>query len=92
MVETSKGTTTRKEEDYMNGFMTQLNIGGTGMLKTIPMHILRDLREHSGLAGDDDSQDPILQALSKEEVLSRWLEWNGIIGYTETILEIVSLT
>lgn len=62
------------------------------MFNKIPNHILKDLREHRGLEPEDSSADDIINTYSKEEVLDKYLEWNGIIGYTDVIVEIMSLS
>lgn len=48
--------------------------------------IMIRLRQRKGLEPDDTSQDDDIMSLSKEEVFSEILEWEGIIGYGTMIL------
>lgn len=55
-----------------------------------PEEILQVLRERNGLDEDDDSRDEEWNTLSPNEVFEECLEWEGIIGYSYTILELIS--
>ena len=55
----------------------------------IPDWIMRDLRENRYLEPDDESRDKEILELEGEEFLDAWLTWNGIIGYTNDILEAI---
>ena len=52
--------------------------------------VIWDVRKNMGLDLSDESLDDKILAMPKKEVLARYLEWNGIIGYTDTILGAVS--
>jgi len=52
--------------------------------------VIWDVRKNMGLDLSDESLDAEILAMPKKEVLARYLEWNGIIGYTDTILGAVS--
>lgn len=52
--------------------------------------IMRAVRQNVGLEEDDTSMDDEITEMDGEEVVSRFLEWEGIIGYTSTIIEVVS--
>lgn len=51
----------------------------------IPRGILRVLRE------DLDMGEDRITLMSPREVLDAWLTWEGIIGYTEQIIEASSM-
>ena len=38
---------------------------------------------------DQEITNDDVDNMSRSEVLSHWLNWNGIIGYTRTILDIL---
>jgi len=52
--------------------------------------VIWDVRKNMGLDLSDESLDAEILAMPKKKVLARYLEWNGIIGYTNTILGAVS--
>ena len=39
----------------------------------------------------DDDLNTLINQKSKKEILRIWLEWEGIIGYTDSILHILNL-
>jgi hypothetical protein len=55
----------------------------------IPARIMRDLRERRGLDEDDTSQDQEILNMTKLEFLDEWLKWEGLIGYTTPIMDII---
>lgn len=55
----------------------------------IPERIMRDMRERRGLEADDTSQDQEILNMGKIEFLDEWLDWEGIIGYTIAIMDII---
>jgi hypothetical protein len=60
---------------------------------SIPEHILRDLRESLEDEGmDPEDVETQIYQWPMGEVLSRWLTWNGIIGYDRYILDIFDIT
>jgi hypothetical protein len=55
----------------------------------IPERIMRDMRERRGLEADDTSQDQEILKMGKVEFLDEWLDWEGLIGYTMSIMDII---
>lgn len=51
-----------------------------------PEYILKVLREREGMEEDDTSMDETFQDYNPDEVIRHMLEWEGICGYTSTIL------
>lgn len=47
--------------------------------------IMEDVRQNLGLEADDVSRDNDINEMSKDEIFERILEWDGLIGYLETI-------
>jgi len=47
--------------------------------------ILEAVRQNIGLKADDESKDDEIAEMSKEEVLDRVFNWNGLIGYGSAI-------
>lgn len=52
--------------------------------------IMEAVRQNMGLDEDDTSMDDEIMEMDGEEVVRRYLEWEGIIGYTSTIIDVVS--
>ena len=57
----------------------------------IPDNIMEELRERRGLDCMDISQDEEILKMDGWEFLDEWLNWQGIIGYTSDIIEVVGL-
>lgn len=57
----------------------------------VPDYIMENLREGRGLDCMDVSQDEEILKLNGWGFLNEWLNWNGIIGYTTDIMEVVGL-
>jgi len=57
----------------------------------VPSYIMEDLRERMGLDCDDESADDEILSLSGADFLNEWLGWQGIMGYTDSILEVIKL-
>jgi hypothetical protein len=57
----------------------------------VPEHVMEDLRERRDLDCMDESQDKEILKMDGREFLNEWLNWNGIIGYTDDIIEVVGL-
>jgi hypothetical protein len=57
----------------------------------VPEHVMEDLRERRDLDCMDESQDKEILNMGSWEFLNEWLNWNGIIGYTADIIEVVGL-
>ena len=55
----------------------------------IPENIMRDMRERRGLDATDTSEDQEILNMSKREFLDEWLDWEGIIGYTTQIMDMI---
>lgn len=54
-----------------------------------PEEIMQALRQASGLAEDDTSQDAHIANMQLRDVLDAYLQWEGVIGYTDNIMAIV---
>ena len=54
---------------------------------TYPENILRLVRQNLDLDPTDTSMDDEINAMSRNEVLDRVCEWEGLIGYGEVIRE-----
>ena len=52
--------------------------------------IMRAVRQNMGLEEDDTSRDAEIYEMDGEEIVDRYLTWNGIIGYTSYIIDVVS--
>ena len=48
-------------------------------------NIMEDVRQNLGLDPEDTSRDEEINTMSRQEVFNRVCEWNGLIGYGETI-------
>ena len=57
---------------------------------TYPEYVMKTVRLNLGLEYDDVSMDSEINRMSKREVLSHCLEWEGIIGHDYQILRFVS--
>ena len=51
-----------------------------------PERILKILREYNDLPTSEISHDAEFQAMSHNEVFSKCLEWEGILGYDITLI------
>lgn len=60
------------------------------MQKQYSDFIMRAVRQNIGLEEDDTSRDAEIMEMSGEEIVDRYLTWNGIIGYTSYIIDVVS--
>lgn len=52
--------------------------------------VMWNMRQRFGLECDDKSKDDEIMSMSKREVLTHCLEWEGIIGYTNKILKFIN--
>ena len=57
-------------------------------LRKYPLSVYSAVAEYRGLACDQHAMD-IIDKNPKEEVLSDYLSWHGIRGYTNTIVNIM---
>lgn len=55
-----------------------------------PDEVMAALRQEMGLEENDISQDHLINEMSTTEILRKYLHWEGIIGYTDNILAILS--
>lgn len=58
-------------------------------LPLYPDYIMRNVRQSLDLEPDDTSRDEEINEMDKEEVLEKFWQWEGIIGYTSKILSSV---
>lgn len=54
-----------------------------------PVYILVNVRQNLGVESNDDSQDGRIGAMSKDEILDRWLTWQGLINYGSAIRQAI---
>lgn len=59
--------------------------------QVVPNYIMKNLRERRGLSPMDVSEDEEILKMNSWEFLDDWLAWNGIMGYTSDIIEVVGL-
>lgn len=57
----------------------------------VPEHIMEIMRQRRYLDEYDESEDEEILKMSGTEFLEEWLEWEGIYGYTDAILEIIEI-
>ena len=50
-----------------------------------PEYIMCYVRQSLGLQADDTSEDDTINAMSGTEIFSRVCDWNGLLGYGDTI-------
>ncbi len=56
----------------------------------IPDYILRDARRNVPMhSKQEEFTDEQMSKKSKRQIFNHYLEWNGILGYSETILGVV---
>lgn len=60
------------------------------MQKQYSDFIMRAVRQNIGLEEDDTSRDAEIMEMDGEEIVDRYLTWNGIIGYTSYVIDVVS--
>ena len=54
-----------------------------------PEYIMKKVRQRIGLELNDNSKDEEIEIMSPGEIIDAVLEWEGIIGYTEFIVDLV---
>ena len=59
--------------------------------REVDISIMEDLRQRRGLDEDDTSEDQEILEMSGYEFLDEWLRWNGIIGYTDDIINVIKV-
>lgn len=51
------------------------------MAKQYSNLVMRGVRQNLGLDSEDTSRDAEIMEMDGEEIVARWLEWEGILGY-----------
>lgn len=59
------------------------------MAKQYSNYLMRSVRQSMGIDEDDTSRDDAIMEMDSYELLDRFLEWEGIIGYTQKIVNIL---
>lgn len=59
--------------------------------QVIPSYIMENLRERRNLEYDDATEDEDILTMSGSEFLDELLNWEGIMGYTNTIMEYIEM-
>ena len=59
------------------------------MAKQYSNLVMRGVRQNLGLDSEDTSRDAEIMEMDGEEIVARWLEWEGIIGYASLIIQVV---
>lgn len=54
-----------------------------------PFYIMSALRQCDDLDPNDTSHDEMFMKLPKRSVIKWFLEWNGIIHYTDRIIDLI---
>ena len=57
----------------------------------VPEHIMEIMRQRRYLDEYDESEDAEILAMSGLSFLEEWLEWEGIVGYTYELLQIIEM-
>lgn len=57
----------------------------------VDLSIMEELRQVIGLEEDDTSADEKILKMSGFEFFNKWLEWNGIIGWTRSFLSVIQM-
>lgn len=57
----------------------------------VPEGIMAEMRLRRGLEEDDTSEDQDILTMSGVDFLDEWLAWEGIYGYTYSILEVIQI-
>lgn len=57
----------------------------------VDSYTMEELRQRRGLDEDDMSEDEDILAMSGFEFLDEWLNWQGIIGYTGQIVDVIRM-
>ena len=55
----------------------------------MPEYLKRSIRQALGYEEDDSSVDKEIELMSPREAFSYWLQWEGILGYTDKILSAI---
>ena len=52
-------------------------------------YILSCVRQSLGYEADDKQADEEIESMEKSEIFERYLQWQGIIGYGDTLLRVI---
>ena len=59
--------------------------------REVDIGIMEDLRQRRGLEEDDTSEDQEILEMSGYDFLDEWLQWNGIVNYTDDIINVIKV-
>ncbi|WP_206459421.1 hypothetical protein [Anaerovorax sp. IOR16] len=59
------------------------------MDETYNEDIMENVRQNLGIEPDDESMDSEIMEMDKREVLERYFNWLGVIGFADTIVNAV---
>ena len=54
-------------------------------MNNYPEYIMCYVGQHLGLNPNDTSEDDAINAMAESEIFSRVCDWNGLLGYGDTI-------
>lgn len=57
----------------------------------VPEDIMEIMRQRRYLDEYDDSEDEDILKMSGFEFLNEWLEWEGLLGYTYELLQVIEM-
>ena len=57
----------------------------------VPEYIMEIMRQRRHLDEYDESEDEEILQMSGLDFLNEWLEWEGIIGYTSELLQVIEM-
>ena len=57
----------------------------------VPEHIMEIMRQRRYLDEYDESEDDDILEMSGWDFLHEWLEWEGIIGYTDELIRVIEM-
>lgn len=53
-------------------------------------YVMKNVRRALGLEGNDESRDKEIMEMDKTEVLGLYFQWEGIIGYEDEMVDVVT--
>ena len=56
---------------------------------SIPQSVLKEMRERLGYDEEDSTPDERILSMDGVDFLNEYLNWNGFIGYTDMIIEVI---
>lgn len=69
-------------EEAINGRPDQITDLMQLVLDSLPTHIQRDIKEFM-------KENPHVYLMSRRDLVCAWLNWNGIFGYEDQIIDLV---